>query len=330
MGRTKGRRRRHNVTKQGSEMTLGSSTHLGMRRSSNEDNFCALAGPNAPPGTDALLAVADGMGGHQAGEVASSLAIQGLAKRLMDHGGAEATLPGARYYSSRLASVVQEINAEVHKAGGRPDTHGMGTTLTAVVVAGPTYVIAHVGDSRAYLLREGELRRLTQDHSWVAEEMARGALTAQQAREHPRRNILTRALGTEPTVQVEQIEGELQQGDVLLLCSDGLHGLVSDDDIARILARDEPQKACASLVDQANNLGGSDNITAVVARMDRLSEKRGAAGLPSLHRETTVQLERLPERWRNVGRGLRIVTLPLWAPVWVIVKLFRLATGRRR
>ena len=94
--------------------------------------------------------------------------------------------------------------------------------------------------------------------------------------------------------------------------------------------RDEPQKACGSLVDQANSLGGSDNITVVVARMDRLGEKRGAAGLPSLHRETTVQLERLPERWRNVGRGLRIVTLPLWAPVWVIVKLVRLATGRRR
>ena len=327
MGRTRGRTRRHNVMKQGVEIALGSLTHLGMQRSSNQDNFCALVGPNAPPGTDALLAVADGMGGHQAGEVASSLAIRGLTRRLADHSGAEAILPGARYYSSRLASVVQEINAEVHKAGGRPDTHGMGTTLTAALLVGPTYVIAHVGDSRAYLLRKGELRRLTQDHSWVAEEMARGALTAQQAREHPRRNILTRALGTEPTVQVEQIEGELQQGDVLLLCSDGLHSLVADEDIPRILARDEPQKACGLLVDQANSLGGSDNITAVVARMDRPGEKRGAAGLPSLHRETTVRLERLPKKRSNVGRAVRMATLPLWAPLGVIVKLARVVTG---
>ena len=327
MGQTKGRTRRHNVTRQGNQMTLGSLTHLGIKRSRNQDNFCALAGPNAPPGTDALLAAADGMGGHQAGEVASSLAIQGLTKRLADHGGAEATLPGAHYYSSRLSSVVQEINAEVHKAGGRPDTHGMGTTLTAALVVGPTYVIAHVGDSRAYLLRKGELRRLTQDHSWVGEEMARGALTAHQARQHPKRNILTQALGTEPNVQVEQIEGELQQGDVLLLCSDGLHSLVADEGIARILARDEPQKACDSLVDQANSLGGNDNITAIVARVDRLGEKRGAAGLPSLHRETTVRLGRLPNQRTNVGKAVRMVTLPLWGPLGVIVKLARVVTG---
>ena len=109
MGRTKGRTRRHNVTKQGNQITLGSLTHLGMKRSSNQDNFCALAGPNAPPGTDALLAAADGMGGHQAGEVASSLAIRGLTKRLADHGGAEATLPGAHYYSSRLYGPIIEL-----------------------------------------------------------------------------------------------------------------------------------------------------------------------------------------------------------------------------
>ena len=267
------RRSKENRDSKGSKgdgvgVTLGSQTHVGMKRAANQDAYCAILAPSTPPGTDALLAVADGMGGHQAGEVASAMAIQGLVRRLSPQNAGGTTSLPKENRPAFLGGVVQQVNADIHQAAQRPETQGMGTTLTMALLAGSSLSIAHVGDSRAYLLREGRLQQLSKDQSWVAEEVARGALTPEQARTHPMRNILTQALGTAPRVQVETREIEVQEGDTLLLCSDGLHSLVTDEEIAQVLAGGLPQASSQALVDRANTLGGTDNITVIVARVD--------------------------------------------------------------
>ena len=304
---------------------LGSLTHVGMKRTGNEDSYCALIGPNSPPGTDSLLAVADGMGGHQSGEVASALAIKELVSRLSNDGGEDATNPGAGRYDTLMQRVVREVNAEVNRAATRPDTRGMGTTLTSALLVGSDLFVAHVGDSRAYLSRKGKLRQITQDHSWVGEEMARGALTPQEARDHPRRNVLTRGLGIAPDVQVDTIRVELEEGDRLLLCSDGLNSLVTDDEIGLAMSDKDPQEACELLVERANALGGNDNITVVIARMDRLSAEGGVGGpRMDIHQMATKQIRGSRSAKRGIAKTiLRILLLPLWLPVWVLVKLLR-------
>ncbi len=308
-----------------SSLTLGSLTHVGMKRSANEDSHCALVGPNAPPGSDALLAVADGMGGHAAGEVASAMAIQGIKARLSGDGLAGVTQPGPLDYERLMKQVVQDLNAEVRKAAEKPETMGMGTTLTTALVFSPLVIIAHVGDSRAYLFRKGRMQQLSRDHSWVAEEVARGAITESEARVHPRRNILTRAMGVAADVEVDTSATELEEGDVLLICSDGLHGLVGDEEIARTATAFDPQEACEALVQRANDLGGNDNVTVVIARIDRLGEAgAGSHDQQELHQQTTVNM-----RAEQSGKGgkLRLIKWllsPLWVPVWLVFKLLRL------
>ena len=293
-------------------ITLGSLSHVGMKRTGNEDSYCALVSPNTPPGTEMLLAVADGMGGRQAGELASALATRGLVERL-SHGGASHPSPTeALFREGLLKEVVQAVNAEVLRAATKPATRGMGTTLTAVLLAGSVLSIAHVGDSRAYLLRDGELHQLTQDHNWAAEEVARGALTPRQAREHPGRNVLTRALGTAPSVYVDSASVEVRGGDVLMLCSDGLHSLVSDDEIAQTLVGEEPQQACQSLVERANARGGHDNITVVTARINGLKSGNGASGSElDLRQTATMALRPPPSSGRRIVRAARVVLFPL-------------------
>ena len=311
-------------------LTLGSLTHVGMKRSNNQDAFCALAGSNAPMGTRALLAVADGMGGHKAGQVASNTTIKGIVDLLNTGKMPDTDRSDTKQLSSQLISAFTRINAEVHLAAKQPQTEGMGTTLTAAVILGAQMVLAHVGDSRAYILRSGELLQITKDHSWVAEEMARGELTPDEAREHPRRNIVTRAIGIEPQVKVDTAEVELRERDVILLCSDGLHGLVEDDEIADILGRNEPQQACKELVDRANKLGGHDNCTVVVARVNSLENGDQNAG-PNINQlMTTVRLS-------NSGSGngkskllLKILLAPLWLPVWTVSKVVRLIFSSHR
>ena len=257
-----------------SVVTLGARSDIGMTRSANEDAFCALAGPDAPAGADALLAVADGMGGHKAGEVASEMAIRGLVARL-SRDGVAAQVTGGLVQALQLT--IGELNAEIHRAGSRPETRGMGTTLTAAVITGRALTIGHVGDSRAYLLRDGELQQLTQDHSWVAEQVAGGVLTPAEAEVHPWRNILTRAIGVEPGVQVDGMTVEVTKGDLLLVCSDGVHALVRDDEISGLLAGGGPQSSSREIVDLANAKGGIDNITVVVARIDSVNSREGPA-----------------------------------------------------
>jgi serine/threonine protein phosphatase PrpC len=222
------------------------ASDVGLVRPGNEDSWLAQ-----PP----LFAVADGLGGHQAGEVASRLAVDTLAARVGDDADAHS-----------LDQAVQAANVAVVDAAlegkGRS---GMGTTLTAVVVKGTHLIVSHVGDSRAYLMHDGRLTRVTQDHSMVADMVRQGTLTEAESRYHPNRSVITRALGTDPSMLPDTFETDAARGDRLLLSSDGLHGQVSDDEIAEILRRAPgPAAAAGALVDAANDAGGVDNVTVVV------------------------------------------------------------------
>ena len=219
---------------------------IGLHRKTNEDAFVV-----APP----LFAVCDGMGGAQAGEVASGIAADTLKASVAD--------------GLSLLDAAQAANAAVYARASESESHsGMGTTLTAVVLEGDTGHFAHIGDSRAYLLRDGELGQLSEDHSLVGEMVRDGRLTVKEAAVHPHRSILSRALGTEPLAHIDEFEVDLSLGDVLFLCSDGLSGPVSDPAILKALSRDDPADAAARLIAEARKQGGPDNITAVVLRLE--------------------------------------------------------------
>ena len=240
-------------------MSATGITDVGVVRSSNEDSFAVLLGKDAPIG-DALLAVADGMGGHSAGEIASRMALDLLRYELSN-----ASSPT----EESLHRVVLLANEGVYSESTmESDLRGMGTTLVAGLLARGVLLICNIGDSRAYLLRSGELERLTIDHSWVSEMVAQGSLTPEQASTHPRRNILTRALGIGEYVQTDMTRVVLRQGDRILLCSDGLHGMVNDSTISEILRKKSLKKVARELVKMAKCAGGDDNITVIVAQMD--------------------------------------------------------------
>jgi protein phosphatase len=234
-------------------------TDTGRQRRDNEDSAFARA---------PVFVVADGMGGAQAGEVASRLAIEAFEHGLPDDGSPE----------ERLATRVREANHQIYERS-RADRGraGMGTTLTAAYVDDAHVAIAHVGDSRAYLFRAGTLQRLTQDHSLVDELVRRGKLTEEQAAEHPQRSIITRALGPEPDVEVDTWTYPARPGDVVLLCSDGLTSMISEDRVREVLdAHPNLDEAADALIHEANEAGGRDNITVVLFRLEELGEDAGA------------------------------------------------------
>ena len=228
------------------KIAAGVATDIGKVREGNEDSYLV-----DPPLF--LFAVADGMGGHRGGEVASHLALETVESL-------------ARAGTGTLAEHVHEANRTVFERSQR-DRHvtGMGTTLTAARIVDGAVYLAHVGDSRAYLLRAGAFRQLTEDHTLVNRMVKAGEITADEAEVHPHRNVLTRALGTEADVEVDEAEVPLMDGDRLLLCSDGLFGMVTEDQIQAILETEpDPQHAADRLIRAANRAGGVDNITALV------------------------------------------------------------------
>src|ERR1700749_3999199 len=234
-------------------------TDTGRQRPGNEDSAYARA---------PVFVVADGMGGAQAGEVASRIAIEAFVHGLPDAGSPE----------ERLPTRVREANHQIYERS-RADRGraGMGTTLTAAFVDDAHVAIAHVGDSRAYLFREGTLQRLTQDHSLVDELVRRGKLTEEQAAEHPQRSIITRALGPEPDVEVDTWTYPARAGDVVLLCSDGLTSMISEERVRVILAaQDNLDEAGDELIREANEAGGRDNITVVLFRLEELGGDEAA------------------------------------------------------
>jgi protein phosphatase len=223
-------------------------TDPGRKRRINEDSFVI-----APP----LFAVADGMGGAQAGEIASALAAGALEESGANGGG-----------ERRVAELIQEANRRVHeRATTDAATAGMGTTITAALVEPDGRVVfGHVGDSRAYMLRDDTLEQLTNDHTLVAELVRRGELSPGEAEVHPQRSVITRALGTDPDVDVDTFAVEAKAGDIYLICSDGLSSMVDSRDIEDILRqhRTDLVAASKSLIQAANRGGGEDNITAVL------------------------------------------------------------------
>jgi serine/threonine protein phosphatase PrpC len=226
-------------------------TDTGRQRRGNEDSAFAQA---------PVFVLADGMGGAAAGEVASSIAIESFERGLPANGSAE----------ERLAVVVQRANREIFdrsQADHRLD--GMGTTLTAVYLDTENIALAHVGDSRAYRLRGGELQRLTVDHSLVEELVKDGKLTEEEAFEHPQRSIITRALGQEPIVEVDTFSYSVKDGDIILLCSDGLTDMLPERRVAEVMVRqpDSLSDTAQGLIDAANEAGGRDNITVVLFRI---------------------------------------------------------------
>lgn len=251
-------------------LSSASATDTGLRRSNNEDNLSVRDDLG-------LYVVADGMGGHAAGDVASEAAVEGIVAFV------EATVAMSPDQTWPIAfNPEHSVNANRLQAGFRmgnrrlasqiaasSELRGMATTAVAMLTGDGSATLAHVGDSRGYRLRAGALERLTRDHSWVEEQIRVGALTEEAAREHPWRNIVTRALSGSEELEVDLQELELQVGDRLLLCSDGVFTVLSDDEIGEVLGRDTAlHRICEALIQGANDGGGPDNVTAVVLQVD--------------------------------------------------------------
>jgi protein phosphatase len=235
----------------------GSQSDQGRIRTSNEDSFVVN-------GRNKLFLVADGMGGHAAGEVASRIASSTL-QEMLSNAGSEGDSAEALRFAAQAA------NARIYEAQRQnPEYQGMGSTLTALMVKGSSYYIAHVGDSRAYLLRDGTLDQLTRDHSVVWHLFESGVLRKADLSKHPQKNLIIRSIGPHPQVEVDVETGEARERDVFLLCSDGLTDVLTDEAIHRILSDStkSPQELAEVLVSSANAGGGPDNVTVVVVRLD--------------------------------------------------------------
>ncbi len=238
---------------------LASASDVGRTRSDNQDRDLL-----APP----LIAVADGMGGHLGGGTAAAMAVDALRG-----------VGGAGDPTMLLAALEQANRTIARAASDDPGLAGMGTTATAALLEGGILYLVHVGDSRAYLIREGRMIQVTDDHSVVAEMVRRGALAADAADSHPARHVITRALGVDADLQIDALRVDLEPGDVVLLCTDGLSGPVADNDIlATVESAATLEEAAASLVDRANAAGGPDNVTVVLARVDAVTREAAATG----------------------------------------------------
>jgi serine/threonine protein phosphatase PrpC len=244
-------------------------TDVGMIRSGNEDNYAVSAA-----GDRGLFIVADGMGGHAAGEVASEMAVQTV----------ERELTGVRDLddkatADRVKEALKKANRNIHdRTITEVDKQGMGTTASVLLLTATRYMIGQVGDSRVYLLRDGALTQITKDHSYVQEQVDAGFLTPEQARYHPYSNVITRCVGASPEVEPDVYQGEARVGDLFLVASDGLTGMVDDRRLAMLLmSRAEPERKVHALISEANGRGGLDNITAIVVQIAPDDDATGAA-----------------------------------------------------
>ncbi len=251
------------------KLRFAGNTHIGMKRALNEDNLCVVAEEN-------LYMVADGMGGHAHGEVASQMAVDTVADFFRETSkDEEVTWPykmekGRRYEENRLSAGVKLANLRIHEmATQSSDKKGMGTTIVALSFSGNHAYLAHVGDSRIYRLRGESYSLITEDHSLLNDYIKMKELTQQEIDNFPHKNVIVRALGMKATVQVDVATDEPQDGDIYLLCSDGLNGMISDDDMRRILlaSKGNLEEACNQLIQLANENGGNDNVTVVLVEV---------------------------------------------------------------
>lgn len=241
------------------ELTVAARSDVGMIRSGNEDSFFAHATREK-----GVFIVADGMGGHAAGEVASEMAVQIVSRELQ-----ELTEVHTEPARQRVSDALRIANRAIYdRTIQESDKQGMGTTASVLVVSGARYLIGQVGDSRVYLLRDGALRQLTKDHSYVQEQVDAGFLTPEQARYHPYSNVITRCVGASDVVEPDTYTGELKVGDVFLVASDGLTGMVDDRRLQQLLlSRASAGRVVDALIAEANYRGGLDNITAIVVQV---------------------------------------------------------------
>lgn len=248
-------------------LLFGAKTDLGRVRENNEDKFDFFEpdDPTMLAVKGRVFAVADGMGGHSAGQIAAELALNGLIRSYFADLNPDV--------ETSLHKAVREANAYiVDVARTVPGRNGMGATLTAAVVRDDDLFISQVGDSRCYLLRGGELQQITEDHSWVADQVRSGAMTLEDAEQSPFRNVITRSMGGAPQVEPDLTAIKLQPGDRYLLCSDGLSGMVPTQELAELLSHGSPTAAAWNLVERANQYGGKDNITALILQVADIVE----------------------------------------------------------
>jgi protein phosphatase len=248
------------------QLSVAARTDVGRIRAGNEDSLYADASESR-----GLFIVADGMGGHAAGEVASEMAVAIVAEQLavLDN----VSAPDA---PDRVAEALRRANDAIYRRTVlEADKQGMGTTASVLVLSDAGYVIGQVGDSRIYLLRDGQLRQLTKDHSYVQEQVDAGFLTPEQARYHPYSNVITRCVGANDTVEPDVFAGPVKAGDVFLVASDGLTGMVDDRRLAQLLSSPaQPERKVQALISEANGRGGLDNITAVLVQVHAVDPSR--------------------------------------------------------
>ncbi len=241
------------------QLTVAAGTDIGRVRTHNEDSLFADADAHR-----GLFIVADGMGGHAAGEVASAMAVELVAQAL--EGGDDVDAPSS---PTRMGDALRTANAAIYAhAKVETDKKGMGTTATCLWIGQGRWVIGHIGDSRVYRYRRGEFRQITKDHSYVQEQVDAGFLTPEQARYHPYSNVIVRCVGANAAVEPDLFEGPLEDGDLYLLCSDGLSGMLEDPQLRKIIeTRGTPGRMVDALITEANRRGGLDNITAIVVHV---------------------------------------------------------------
>ena len=299
-------------------LTAFGLTDVGRKRKHNEDAYLLDA-------ERGLFVVADGMGGHAAGEVASRLTVESIQEFISgtedDHDNTWPFGYNNRYSvdGNRLSTAVERANEKVMRAvSNRPELKGMGTTVVAALFDEKRATLVHVGDSRAYLFREAELRRLTDDHSWVQEQVNAGILSEEEARSHPLKNVVTRALGGGAHVAVDLLEIPVGDGDRFLLCSDGLTGMVSDEEITAALASTQSlERIIRGLIELANERGGLDNITAIMVEVKSPHGAEPAKKTGDASREKTAVSLRAPVRIEDEVTppdGIAVPDVPETAP----------------
>ena len=293
------------------ELVTATLSDVGRARPHNEDyvQYYIPPEPQQLAQKGSIYLVADGMGGHQAGEVASQAAVE----QAIGHYYGDLTHDVA----TSLVRAFHAANLQIH-AQAQEDTSrsGMGTTLVAAVILGRRVYVASVGDSRAYLINQRVINQITEDHSWVEEQVRAGLLTPEQARRHPQRNLVTRALGSKPVIEVDLFEGEIGAGDTLLLCSDGLTGRVQDQEIATIVRGNSPQEAARRLVALANERGGNDNITVLIVS----AQEQGA----TMKMAVAAPVKKEPDRSRLIPllAGVAAFVVLVLAGLLVVYLLF--------
>lgn len=242
-------------------MKFAAGTDRGLVREINEDSYSVIADCEETP---YVFIIADGMGGHNCGEIASRAAVEHISSSMSEHNFFPEESRG-----TELRKLVESTNTAVYqKSLESPEANGMGTTLTMALVIDKVMTVAHVGDSRLYLVRAGNMQQVTEDHSYIEELVRKGTLTREEAEKHPRKNIITRAIGCSPILEVDILSMTMEKDDIFILCTDGLTNMLDENEIVEIAKNNDPDAACMQLIDAAKKQGGEDNITVIVIKCE--------------------------------------------------------------